>query len=114
MPLDNHRHSTDDLSLDACLEVLSNHQRREILRFFHDSDTDHAPVDELITEIIDAEANVTGKRPGHDTIASTMFHIHLPKLADAGVLDYDTRNLEVTYHGNAKIDELYAAIREFE
>lgn len=106
--------STESLSLDACLEVLANHQRRTIIRYFHDSESDHAPVDELIAEIIDSETTATGKRPGHDSVASTLFHVHLPKLADIGIIDYDTRNMDVIYHGNEQIDEIYAAIREFE
>lgn len=102
------------LSLDACLELLSNRQRRVILQFFLEAETDHAPLDELISEIIDEEASRTGERPGHDSVASTLFHVHLPKFADADVLEYDTRHLEVRYRGDPLVETVYAKIQEIE
>lgn len=102
------------LSLDACLELLADRQRRLILGFFLDSGREHAPVDEIVSEIITDEARATGERPGHDSIALTLFHVHLPKFADAGVLEYDTRHLEIRYHGDPRIEEVYAKIQELE
>lgn len=110
----NDHASAGDLSLDACLELLANRQRRVILQYFLDSSSDHAPVDELIAEITDDEATRTGERPGHDSVASTLFHVHLPKFADAGVLEYDTRHLEVRYRGDPRIEELYDVIADLE
>lgn len=104
----------ETLSLDACLELLANRQRRTMVRFFLENGTDHAPVDELITAIIDEEEAKTGERPGHDSIASALFHIHLPKFADAAILDYDTRNLDVRYRGDPQVEAVYAKIREIE
>lgn len=114
MDQENSESDGADLSLDACLELLSNRQRRAIVGHFLETDSDHAPVDELIAEIIDAEATVTGERPGHDSIAATLFHVHLPKFSDAGVLEYDTRHLEVRYRGNSRLEEIYRAIRDLE
>ncbi|SFS12754.1 hypothetical protein SAMN05216559_4119 [Halomicrobium zhouii] len=114
MSPDDPVHDVGTLSLDACLELLSNRQRRVILEFFLDSETNHASVDELISEIINEEASRTGERPGHDAVASTMFHVHLPKFADANVLEYDTRHLEVRYRGDPLIEAAYAKIQEIE
>ena len=114
MAHDDQVHHTDDLSLDACLELLSNRQRRVILQYFLDSEENHAPVDELISEIISEEAARTGERPGHDSVASALFHIHLPKFADADVIEYDTRHLEVRYHGDPRIEAVYSKIKEME
>jgi hypothetical protein len=114
MAPDDPIHDVGTLSLDACLELLSNRQRRIILQFFLESETDHAPVDELISEIISDEASRTGERPGHDSVASTLFHVHLPKFADANVLEYDTRHVEVRYRGDPLIEATYAKIQEIE
>lgn len=111
-------HSTDDhtgdLSLDACLELLANHQRRAIVGMFLDHDRSQAPIDEVIAEIIDVEATKTGERPGHDTIAATVYHVHLPKMAEAGILEYDTRHQDIRYMGNPRFEEVYTTIRELE
>ena len=114
MSADKHEETSGKLSLDACLELLADRQRRVIMRTFLDSDTDHASIDELISAISSEEAARTGERPGHDSVASTLFHVHLPKFADADVLDYDTRHLEVRYTGDPRIEEVYRMIREFE
>lgn len=114
MNSDDQVHDVGTLSLDACLELLSNRQRRVILQFFLESEADHASIDELISEIISEEANRTGERPGHDSVASTLFHVHLPKFADANVLEYDTRHLEVRYRGDSRIEAIYAKIQEID
>lgn len=105
---------TDALSLDACLELLANQQRRTIVGMFLESQTDQAPIDEVITEIIEAEAARTGERPGHDTIASTVSHVHLPKMAEAGILEYDTRHQDIRYTGGPRIEAIYTAIQDLE
>ncbi|WP_425498616.1 DUF7344 domain-containing protein [Natrinema salinisoli] len=105
---------SDELSVDTCLELLANRQRRVLLRFFCDSNRDRASIDELVTEIIDEEAAATGERPGHDSVSATVHHVHLPKLTDAGVLEYDTHNLEVRYCGDPRIEELYQTVKRFD
>lgn len=110
----NHPPEPEELPLDTCLELLANRQRRRILGFFVDSERDHAQIDEIVGEILDGEAGMTGERPSHDTVAATLFHVHLPRFADANVLDYDTRHLEVRYHGDPKLVELFEVVREFE
>lgn len=112
MAQDDEVQRVDELSLDACFELLSNRQRRVILEFFLESETGHAPIDELISEIIRDQADLTGERPGHDSIASTLFHVHLPKFAEADVLEYDTRHLEVRYHGDSRLEAVYSKIQE--
>ncbi|WP_226479135.1 DUF7344 domain-containing protein [Natrinema amylolyticum] len=114
MGQDNHDSNGSNLSLDACLELLANRQRRAIIEFFLDSETDHVPIDELISTILDEEVSATGERPGHDSVAATLYHVHLPKFTDAGILEYDTRNLDVRYHGDDRVEKLYEAIQEFE
>lgn len=103
-----------DPSLETCLELLSNRQRRSIMRFFLDSDRDHATVDELVSAIVEYEGRETGRRPGHDSVAATLYHVHLPRFAEAGVLEYDSRHLEVRFHGNEHLAEVYEQIRELE
>lgn len=114
MVQENHEKVTVEPSLDACLELLANRQRRVVLQFFLASERDHAPFDELVAAIIDAEAERTGERPGHDTIAATLFHVHLPKFTDAGVLEFDTRHLDVHYHGDPRIEELFWKIEDLQ
>lgn len=53
-------HDGNELSLDAGLELLANRQRRVLLGFFCDSNREVASIDELVTEIIDEEATITG------------------------------------------------------
>ena len=103
-----------DLSLDTCLDLLANRQRRRIIEFFVENETDHASIDELIAEVVQDGIGVTGERPEHDAVASTLFHVHLPKFAEADLLEYDPRNLQVRYRGDPKVEEVFETIRHFE
>jgi len=113
----NHDDGCDDtntLSLDACLELLANRERRVILGYFLAEGVDHASVDEVTSEIIDDQTTATGERPGHTSIQTSLFHVHLPKFADADVLDYDTRHLEIRYRGDSKLEAVYSKIQELQ
>lgn len=95
-----------DLSLNAILELLTHHHRRELLRELID-DPDHtANLDEITTILIDREIERTGKRPGRTEIETQLHHIHLPKLTNAGIVEYDTRSKEVRYRRHERLEDV--------
>lgn len=95
-----------DLSLNAILELLTHHHRRELLRQLVD-DPDHtADFDEITTSLIEQELERTGKRPGRTEIEVQLHHIHLPKLMDAGIVEYDTRSREIRYWRHERLEDI--------
>lgn len=98
------------LSLDATLELLANHDRRAIISYLRDAPRQTATVDELAEHLVERCAAQTGERPGQSHVRSTLHHIHVPKLVDAGVVDYDARTQEVRYWGSERLEAWHERI----
>jgi hypothetical protein len=85
--------SSSPLSLDETLELLANHERRDALGFLMGAPDGTATVDELVDHLVARRAERTGR--GH--VTTTLHHVHLPMLADAGVVACDARNQVIRY-----------------
>lgn len=74
-------HSDDDPSLDRIHDILANPARRALLKLLRETDplTMEAAADHL------AETHQNDL----DQIKIVLYHRHLPKMADAQVIDYD-------------------------
>lgn len=100
------------LSVDAILSLLANHQRRDLLQYFLDVPDRTATVDECISHLLERCEERTGERPAHDRIEAALYHIHIPKLVEAGVVEYDARSRDLRYRGHERLEEWLARIRE--
>lgn len=69
-------------SLDAIFELLADQRRREALYVL---DRREGPI--TVAELADEVATVV--EAGPERVAIALHHVHLPKLADAGVVSYD-------------------------
>lgn len=92
------------LSLDATLELLADADRRAVLDCLADAPDGTATVADLAEHVADRRADATGERPDEDDVLQTIHHVHVPKLADAGVVDYDPRSREVRYWGSDRLE----------
>jgi predicted transcriptional regulator len=82
--------------------VLANRRRRRLLAYLHDKDGDVASVVELTDYLAGDEADsVDDLDP--DGVAVSLHHNDLPKLADIGIIEYDTRSQTVRYRGHEEI-----------
>ncbi|WP_458205625.1 DUF7344 domain-containing protein [Haladaptatus sp. NG-SE-30] len=62
--------------------------------------------DELVSHLIQEDTSVT---PDDTTwVKLELHHKHLPKLAAAGVIDYDRRDETVRYHGGKTLEDAVA------
>lgn len=102
------------LSLNAILELLAHHDRRLILRFLSEAPDHTATVDELVNHLIEEETEQTGKRPGRDQLKMQLHHTHLPKLTEAGVVEYDTRSQELRYWRHERLEDILEYLQSHE
>lgn len=98
------------LSVDEMLELVSNYQRRAILRHLRDTPGHDHSLDAVITYLKDVERERHGEVPGDDHLLSIFVHVHGPKLEQAGLLQYDVARGEVRYVPHEKIEQLLEQI----
>lgn len=101
------------LSLDAMLELLTHHHRREVLRFLIDDPNHTASIDELTSHLLDCEAERTSERPAHNEIETQLHHTHLPKLTDTGIVEYDARSQELRYWRHERLESLLEDVQSY-
>ncbi|AGB16992.1 hypothetical protein Halru_2408 [Halovivax ruber XH-70] len=92
------------LSVDLVLEILSQYQRREILRFCRDAPTNTFPMHQVITHLRDIEAELNDEEPGTDHLQSVLMHVHGPKLDTVGLVEYDIGEQYIEYFPNDQIE----------
>ena len=75
----------DHVPREQIFELLSNERRRGAIHYLKREQTE-APVDELVDAVVDWER---GDRPSRASVYSSMVQTHLPRMAEAGVVEYD-------------------------
>lgn len=97
----------DRRSLGQLLALLTEKRRRYALYHLNDAETRTVTLDELADQIVTWEdrweRNESAKAERRANTRVTLHHNHLPKLADADLIDYDTRNRIVTVR---RVEEL--------
>lgn len=96
--------------LDRKLRVLASRERRAILEHFITNETDAAELEVLSRKLARLKVDTNdAESPPTETAKILLHHVHLPKLADCDLVEYDPRSGVVRYHA----DEQTEAIVEF-
>ncbi|MDS0293053.1 DUF7344 domain-containing protein [Halogeometricum luteum] len=78
-----------DLSFDAAFDVLSNARRRYVVDCLRGRDS--AALAALADDVAARERRAEDDAdPDAETVAVSLYHVHLPKLAEAGLVEYDS------------------------
>jgi DNA-binding transcriptional ArsR family regulator len=85
-------------SMETVFEVLADETRREICRFLVAEAPAVVTADEIAASLADDEA---AKR----RVALNCHHRHLPKLDEAGLIEYDARSNTVRYWGQPTLEK---------
>lgn len=83
----------DRSSIDEYLSLLSDRRRRDVLYCL--SEAEVTSVESLATTIAAREASVPPERLSSDDrerVRVDLYHVHLPKLSDRGLIEYDARS----------------------
>lgn len=73
-------------------ELLANNVRRDVLAELHGIDQP-IPLSDLAKAVLDGQQR--GQRRHVSSVEIELHHLHLPKLAQHGLIDYDASNREV-------------------
>jgi hypothetical protein len=78
--------------------VLAHPLRRDIMRYLIERNEKEADLGEIVKYLSGRDAN-PDQSINHEQIALKLHHVHLPKMGEAGVIDYDHAERTVEYHG---------------
>lgn len=99
--------STRNLSTEHVVGLLRHEQRRAIITYFDQETTDRASFDDLVEYIVSSDSKKgTTSAEHHKRVTIGLLHNHLPRLADAGVLEYDQRSETIRYWGDSRLETL--------
>jgi hypothetical protein len=102
------------LSLDAVLSLLADERRRDLVRFLVEEVDETASIRECTDHVVECEQARTGDRPAYDQVEMKLHHVHVPKLASSGIIEYDPRNREFRYHGHEAVESWLDRIQAHE
>lgn len=92
-------------SADVALGLLADSTRRAFLRELITADNDVISVDEL----------TSAERPEWSASKIELYHTHLPKLAEAGVIDWNRDSGTVQYRPSESIESVLRTVsRQFD
>ena len=103
----------DEISdaLDTAFDLLSTERRRHALYCLREAN-DPVPLLELADRIAEREAGSPPDDP--ERIAVSLGQVHLPKLDDAGVVDFDSHDQYVAHCGDPVVDTFLEHAAEHE
>lgn len=88
------------------LQLLSTEVRRHIVSLLLESGTEGVTVEKLLREL-------ARDREDRENLRISLYHCHLPKLEEAGVVEYDRRNGDIVPRKELEaLQPLLAAIDE--
>jgi DNA-binding transcriptional ArsR family regulator len=83
------RHPPFDPDSRDAGELLANRRRRHALTYLRDRPRERVSVEELTSQVIARELVEGDGTVDPESVRATLLHVHLPKLAEAGLVDYD-------------------------
>jgi len=86
--------------IDDVFDLLSNDCRRRVCLFLRRSEVEVATLSDLV-DVLASEATAEER----DRLAINLHHRHLPKLDDAGIVDYDPRSNTARYWGQPTVEK---------
>ena len=92
------------ISTDKMLRLVSDRRRRRLLRLL--ADRGDGELTDLADAIADDGASSGGAaREASERVETKLYHVHLPLLADHGLVEFDSRSGTVRYRAHDDIEK---------
>ncbi|NHN61086.1 MULTISPECIES: hypothetical protein [Halorussus] len=100
--------AADDCTLNRAFDLLRDQRRRHALKTLYATDETVLSIDGLADRVLDRDPDAVDR----DTVLVGLHHDTLPRLADAGVVDFDSRTETVRYRGSELLDDVLTVLDE--
>lgn len=92
--------------IDDVFELLADWRRRAVCRYFATTDSSSADVDTLVTAVAQrGMGRVDATDANEAAVRDALVEEHLPRLDEAGVVDFDERSGAVRYWGQPTLEK---------
>lgn len=96
---------TDSLDSDDVVRLLASRRRRELLRYLREHPDEAVDLTALVSGVRE-RCREAGGADAQTEIQVRLHHSDLPKLEDAGVVEYDQAGSRVIYEGHDGVETL--------
>jgi hypothetical protein len=109
-------YSENQSDVDRYLSVLSDRRRRDVLYGLQKADGDAMTLDELVHDIAcrDVTADTEPTADHLQELKVRLYHVHLPLLADHGIIGFDPRSKTIRYWADSPTEELLESVDDLE
>lgn len=102
--------SSDHLTKAQVVGLLQHRHRRAVIAFLKREQTGRARFDDLVEYVLSTSPREDSSADRRQQIKIGLLHNHLPRLADAGLLEYDRRSETVRYWGDSRFEPFLEAV----
>lgn len=93
-------------NLDALYEILSDSFRRYLCIYLAKADKSVFTIEELAEQLKEWKRDKGDESISRKRVVIRLRHIHLPKLADKGIITYNPEGNTVQYDGNMELERI--------
>ncbi|QLG28343.1 hypothetical protein HUG10_12650 [Halorarum halophilum] len=101
----DHQQQTNPDTTNELLTLLSDEYRRATIAYFRDSSESVSSLEDIADELCEEDQSEA------DRIAVQLHHSILPRLADSGVVNYDTKTNTAQYRGHSELEAMLDGIQ---
>lgn len=93
-------------NLDALLRFVADRRRRQAIHQLRHHASGKTPIDDLVDTLRSGDSHTDDQTTGREQLSTQLYHVHLPKLADHDIVEFDPENRDVRYQPDDQIESI--------
>ena len=91
-------------SFDAFLQLMANRRRRQAIHHLRHEANGNTTIDDLVDRLHNGGSDANDLPTDREQLAVQLYHAHLPKLADHGVVEFEPENGAIRYRPDEQFE----------
>ena len=97
-------------SLDALLQLVADRRRRQAIHHLRHEANGKTTIDELVDRLHNGGPDADDQLTDREQLTIQLYHAHLPKLADHGVVEFEPENRAVRYQPDVQFETVLESL----